>query len=198
MYVWTTKSPPTWKLDSNDSLSLSRKMSGIIPTSMASRKPWDVIRKCPVFQMAWRMQAPNHGFPLPQLGYTITGLLSNLHCATPYCAWDYKLMDYYSIVSQLACMLDLNTLHDLSRTCRQFRANLFQYRTMLKTLTLCCENESPDPTGTLVEEGQGLTAAQLYSQPKRSGRFTSGKIGPCARDMVGECRKCSKIVCRVR
>jgi hypothetical protein len=95
-------------------------------------------------------------------------------------------------------MLDLNTLHDLSRTCRQFRANLFQYRTMLKTLTLCCENESPDPSGTLDGDGQGLTAARLYSQPKRSGRFTSGKIGPCARDMVGECRKCSKIVCRVR
>jgi len=102
----------------------------------------------------------------------------------------------YPIVSQLACMLDLNTLHDLSRTCRQFRANLFQYRTMLKTLTLRCENELPEPPGNLPEDGQGLTTAQLYNQPKRSGRFTGGKVGPCARDMVGECRKCSKIVCR--
>jgi hypothetical protein len=198
LYVWTTKSPPTWKLDSNDSLSLSRKMSGIIRTSMASRKPWDVIRKSPCRVLVGGYWYRIIAFFRHNLGIHDYWPFSTSHYATCDGVWDYKLMDYYRIVSQLACMLDLNTLHDLSRTCRQFRANLFQYRTMLKTLTLCCENESPDPTGTLVEEGQGLTAAQLYSQPKRSGRFTSGKIGPCARDMVGECRKCSKIVCRVR
>jgi hypothetical protein len=137
---------------------------------------------------------PCHSSPI----YPLSSALLSLSLTSRSPLWDYKLTNHHSIVSQLACMLDLNTLHDLSRTCRQFRANLFQYRTMLKTLTLCCENESPDPTGTLVEGGQGLTAAQLYSQPKRSGRFTSGKIGPCARDMVGECRKCSMLVCRVR
>jgi hypothetical protein len=165
-------------------------MSGITRTSMASRKPWDVIRKYPLPNMAWMILVG----PEQSLSFATACLYQTTH----NCAWDYKLTHHHSIVSQLACMLDLNTLHDLSRTCRQFRANLFQYRTMLKTLTLCCENESPDPPGTLTEEGQGLTAAQLYNQPKRSGRFTSGKIGPCARDMVGECRKCSKIVCRVR
>jgi hypothetical protein len=142
----------------------------------------------------------DHRFPLLRLSHHFTMLSalspSILHHDNHY-TWDHTLNHHHSIVSQLACMLDLNTLHDLSRTCRQFRANLFQYRTMLKTLTLCCENESPNPPDTL-DGGQGLTAAQLYSQPKRSGRFTSGKIGPCARDMVGECRKCSKIVCRVR
>jgi hypothetical protein len=32
----------------------------------------------------------------------------------------------------------------------------------------------------------------------RVPKITSGKVGACARDMVGECRKCSRIVCRVR
>ncbi len=27
--------------------------------------------------------------------------------------------------------------------------------------------------------------------------LTSGKVGRCARDMVGECRKCGAVVCRV-
>ena len=31
-----------------------------------------------------------------------------------------------------------------------------------------------------------------------SGRLTSGKVGQCARDKVGECRRCGTIVCRVR
>jgi len=144
-------------------------MPGIIPMSMASRKLWGAIRECPLSDVVWE-----------------------------HCTWDSKLTNHYSIVSQLACLLDLNTLHDLSRTCRQFRVNLFQYRVMLKMLTLRCENESPETSGSPAQDGQGLTAAQLYSQQKRPGRFTSGKIGPCARDMVGECRKCSRLVCRVR
>ena len=109
-----------------------------------------------------------------------------------------KLIHRHSIVSQLACLLDLNTLHDLSRTCRQFRENLFQYRRMLKMLTLRCENESPDPSGSPTEDGQSLTTAHSHSQRRRPGRFASGRVGPCARDMVGECRKCSQVVCRVR
>jgi hypothetical protein len=30
------------------------------------------------------------------------------------------------------------------------------------------------------------------------GRMTRGKVAKCARDMVGECRRCTKVVCRVR
>jgi hypothetical protein len=103
----------------------------------------------------------------------------------------------HSIVSQLASLLDLNTLHDLSRTCRQFRANLLQYRIMLKTLTLRCANEAPDPTAMSDVENHNASVSNMHRTKKTSGRFTSGKIGPCARDMVGECRKCSEIVCRV-
>lgn len=102
-----------------------------------------------------------------------------------------------SIVSQLASLLDLNTLHDLSRTCRQFRANLLQYRKMLKALTLRCQNEFPELKGDLNQDVHASSAARMF-RLKKTERITSGKIGPCARDMVGECRKCSKIVCRVR
>ena len=41
-------------------------------------------------------------------------------------------------------MLDLNTLHDLSRTCRQFRANLLEYRHQLIRHTLHCCHEDDD------------------------------------------------------
>lgn len=101
-------------------------------------------------------------------------------------------------MSQLACLLDLNSLHDLSRTCRQFRANLLQYRTMLKALTLRCANERPDPVASLGEAFQNTFTTWVGRRSDHKvDRFTTGKVGPCARDMVGECRKCSKIVCRV-
>ncbi|ORX93461.1 hypothetical protein BCR34DRAFT_462056, partial [Clohesyomyces aquaticus] len=85
----------------------------------------------------------------------------------------------YPIVRQLASQLDLNSLHDLSRTCRQFRANLLEYRSQLIKHTLHCVNED-------VGIGKRLPGRQL----------TSGKVGRCARDMVGECQRCATIVCR--
>ncbi|KAI9711374.1 MAG: hypothetical protein M1812_007223 [Candelaria pacifica] len=48
----------------------------------------------------------------------------------------------YPVVIQLAQSLDLNTLHALSITCRQFRANLLPFRRQLVTQTLRCVNES--------------------------------------------------------
>ena len=119
-------------------------------------------------------------------------------CTLVHCACGVRLLtESHSIVSQLASLLDLNALHDLSRTCRQFRANLLQYRTMLKTLTMRCVNENPCPT-----EGAGTTSnasndLNTNHTKHASRRITSGKVGPCARDMVSECRKCSRIVCRV-
>jgi hypothetical protein len=88
-----------------------------------------------------------------------------------------------SIVRQLAGELDLNTLHDLSRTCRQFRANLLEYRSQLVRHTLHCCNEDDDVTAKL--------SARLR------GEFTSGRVGRCARDMVGDCQRCGRVVCRV-
>jgi hypothetical protein len=100
------------------------------------------------------------------------------------------LMD--SIVSQLASQLDLNTLHDLSRTCRQFRANLLEYRGQLVKHTLHCCNEEDEAATKLASR----TEPQFSLSAART--LTSGRIGKCARDMVGECQRCGIVVCRVR
>ncbi|KAF2024312.1 hypothetical protein EK21DRAFT_22562, partial [Setomelanomma holmii] len=86
----------------------------------------------------------------------------------------------YPIVRQLASQLDLNSLHDLSRTCRQFRANLLEYRGQLVKHTLHCCNEDASPG----------------PQPESPRQLTSGRVGKCARDMVGECQRCGVVVCR--
>ncbi|PVI04966.1 hypothetical protein DM02DRAFT_555414 [Periconia macrospinosa] len=97
----------------------------------------------------------------------------------------------YSVVRQLASQLDLNSLHDLSRTCRQFRANLLEYRDQLIKHTLRCENEDAD-AGALL--GSRIMEARASFQSSR--QLTSGRVGKCARDMVGECQRCARVVCR--
>lgn len=130
-------------------------------------------------------------------------LCSSVTAIVPLCKLVHRvsrlepLTDCHSIVSQLASLLDLNALHDLSRTCRQFRANLLQYRTMLKTLTMRCVNENPSPTEGTGTASDGSNDSNTNHTKHASRRITSGKVGPCARDMVSECRKCSRIVCRV-
>ncbi|KAF2434727.1 hypothetical protein EJ08DRAFT_626818 [Tothia fuscella] len=99
----------------------------------------------------------------------------------------------YPIASSLACHLDLNTLHNLSRACRQFRANLLQYRTQLIAQSLRCSKEGLE---TNVRLADGLRAASSAFRDNHYGKITSGKVGRCARDMVSECRRCNKIVCR--
>lgn len=103
------------------------------------------------------------------------------------------------VVSQIAQHLDLNSLHDLSATCRQFRAHLLEYRKQLMKHTLRCVND---------QESMGLRLAnrmmashQAWRQTRGQafeGNLTSGKVGLCARDMVGPCRNCGMVVCRVR
>ena len=104
------------------------------------------------------------------------------------------------MVSLIAQSLDLNSLHDLSRTCRQFRANLLQYRRQLISQALRCEHEDSLPgqrlANNLPESHQDWNT--FGPNGVRVSKITSGKVGACARDMVGECRKCSKVVCRVR
>jgi hypothetical protein len=101
----------------------------------------------------------------------------------------------YSVVSTLGSMLDLNSLHDLALCCRQFRANLLEYRDQLVKHTLKCSNED-EPTsdflGNRFRESHATFLSFGYND-----RITSGKVGICARDMVGECRKCDTVVCRV-
>ncbi|KAF2010754.1 hypothetical protein BU24DRAFT_398750 [Aaosphaeria arxii CBS 175.79] len=92
----------------------------------------------------------------------------------------------YPIVRQLASQLDLNTLHNLSRTCRQFRANLLEYRDQLIRHTLHCDLETAE-----LKTDHTLRVRDVYSR-----QHTTGKVGQCARDMVGECQRCASVVCR--
>ncbi|PKY07398.1 hypothetical protein P168DRAFT_95428 [Aspergillus campestris IBT 28561] len=90
----------------------------------------------------------------------------------------------YPIVKEIARAVDLNTMHALSRTCRRFHANLGPYRQQLSKITLRCESERVETT---------LDAEPLVRVVGSSAKVRRGK---CARDMVAECRKCSKVVCR--
>ncbi|KAL2829034.1 hypothetical protein BDW59DRAFT_41318 [Aspergillus cavernicola] len=109
----------------------------------------------------------------------------------------------YPIAKELARSIDLNTLHALSGTCRQFYANLAPYRQQLAKQTLRCENEYIETLSDMLQSGTAIpdsvkSVIQLLSRSAlNSGQqLTSGKIAKCARDMVAECRGCSKIVCR--
>lgn len=99
--------------------------------------------------------------------------------------------------------MDLNTLHALSQTCRQFHTNLTPYRQQLTKQTLRCENEYVETLSDMLNSGAAIpdsvkSVLRLLSQGAgQSGRMTRGKVSKCARDMVGECRRCSKIICRV-
>ncbi|KAJ5814766.1 hypothetical protein N7474_006543 [Penicillium riverlandense] len=108
----------------------------------------------------------------------------------------------YPIVKEIARAIDLNTLHALSRTCRQFHVNLAPFRQQLVRETLRCENEYIETVAEMLDGGAVLpdsvkSVLRLLSQGSGDpSRMTRGKVGKCARDMVGECRRCAKIVCR--
>lgn len=112
----------------------------------------------------------------------------------------YFVLKLVRVVSILAQYLDLNTLHDLSTTCRQIHANLSQYRPQIVKQTLRCVNDDVD-TG-IQPGGLGQLRNHLSNGSNTSraweGRLTSGKVSRCARDLVGECRRCGTVVCRVR
>lgn len=112
------------------------------------------------------------------------------------------------IITQITHLIDLNTLHALSRTCRQIRANLLQYRTRLVRQTLRCSNEeevAPPPVssdGYHIANGEDHAAVMCTTECGVSRRNVGIGLGggyfPCARDLVSECRRCEKVTCRVR
>ncbi|KAF2726239.1 hypothetical protein K431DRAFT_324408 [Polychaeton citri CBS 116435] len=104
----------------------------------------------------------------------------------------------YPVVYEIASLLDLNSLDQLSRTCRQFRVSLLQHRDLLIRTTLRCTNEKANLGSRL---GQHLRASheawKAYARNGvKVGRITSGRVGACARDLVAECKKCGQVVCR--
>jgi len=102
------------------------------------------------------------------------------------------------VIISIASHIDLNTLDALSLTCRQIRANLLQFRSQLITSTLHCENEDVelDPEHTFRYRARAADWYFVESGREAPGSVT-GKVGNCARDMVGGCRRCERIVCRV-
>jgi hypothetical protein len=114
----------------------------------------------------------------------------------------------YSVVKSLSGHLDLNDLHSLSRTCRQFRSNLLQYHRQLLKQSLRCVNDS-QPLLAEVLHGNAnseMTAADIaavlealdfeFETLDEGRKVLTGKIGQCARDLVGKCRKCGVVACR--
>ncbi|KAI1207192.1 uncharacterized protein F4807DRAFT_436014 [Annulohypoxylon truncatum] len=101
----------------------------------------------------------------------------------------------YPIVMAIASSIDLNTLDNLSRTCRQVRQALLQYRSVVLAHTLHCVNEDVpiDPEDTF--RYRARAGNWYYMEDGRTGDY-SGKSGSCARDMVAECRRCGTVVCR--
>jgi hypothetical protein len=101
-----------------------------------------------------------------------------------------------SIAVALASSLDLNTLDNLSRTCRQVRHALLQYRDSLVAQTLRCYNDeiALNPEDTFRYRAR---ASNYYYVELGRGEY-NGKSGFCARDLVAECRRCARVVCRVR
>ncbi|KIW09076.1 uncharacterized protein PV09_00024 [Verruconis gallopava] len=107
------------------------------------------------------------------------------------------ILSCYPIVASLASHLDLNSLHDLSRTCRQFRANLLQHRKQLISQALRCSRENEAGGVKLANRlRESFFAWHGNYDYAPANRITSGKVGQCARDKVGECRRCGTIVCR--
>lgn len=96
----------------------------------------------------------------------------------------------------VAASLDLNTLDNLSRTCRQIREGLLQYRKMLLVSTLRCTNEDlpVDPDETLRYRAR---AGNWYYMQDAGRSSYNAKAGQCARDLVAGCRRCGMVVCRV-
>lgn len=65
--------------------------------------------------------------------------------------------------------------------------------------TLRCENESDTPASRLGKAfNESIHAWMTFGRhDEKIERITSGRVGACARDLVADCRRCGKIVCRV-
>lgn len=103
-----------------------------------------------------------------------------------------------SVAVEIASHIDTITLDSLARTCRAAHAGLIQYRRALLASTLRCHQDPlpVDPKDTFRFRAR---ASEWYLQSRPSPRLRNynGKAGTCARDMVSECRRCLKVVCRV-
>ncbi|WZH43907.1 uncharacterized protein QYS62_004920 [Fusarium acuminatum] len=101
----------------------------------------------------------------------------------------------YPVVEAIVASIDLNTLDALSRTCRLVHHGLIQYRSTLINSTLHCQNEHVPVDGSETFRYRARAGNWFYME---DGRSYNGKSGDCARDMVGECRRCNDVICRIQ
>lgn len=103
-----------------------------------------------------------------------------------------------SIAVEIASHIDIVTLDSLARTCHAARGGLLQNRKALLASTLRCYQD-PLPVDSRDTFRYRARAGTWFLQNRTSRQLQNfnGKSGQCARDMVSECRNCSKIICRV-
>lgn len=99
----------------------------------------------------------------------------------------------YPIVVAVASSIDLNTLDALARASRAIHNGLIQYRVVLLTSTLRCSNEPLPFNHDELLRYRARASNWHYMDDSRS---YNGKSGKCARDMVGECKRCGEVICR--
>lgn len=101
----------------------------------------------------------------------------------------------HSVVLSIVSSIDLNSLDSLARTSFYIHNALIQYRQTLLRSTLHCTNEHVpvDRDETLRYRARAINL--FYMDDSRN---CNGKSGDCARDLVGPCRRCGDVVCRVR
>lgn len=95
--------------------------------------------------------------------------------------------------------LDLNTLDSLSRTCRQVHIGLSLNRNALMTRTLRCQHDAFTRSRREDEEdwGHDYGIPGIYDNDWDYSYEELQPTSRCARDLVGSCRRCGSVVCRV-
>ncbi|CAK7271676.1 hypothetical protein SEPCBS57363_004745 [Sporothrix epigloea] len=101
----------------------------------------------------------------------------------------------YPIISSIVSYIDQNALDNLSRTCRQIRVGLLQFRKSLLASSLRCYNEDLPVDTEETLRCRARAGNWFYTENQARINF-GNKAGECARDMVSECRRCGTVVCR--
>lgn len=106
---------------------------------------------------------------------------------------------YNRIISELVHSIDLNTLHALSLTCSQVRANILPFRRQLIKQTVRCEYDARPLMGLPFRYRRLITilTPNINARPDNQPDLVVLRRGQCARDLVGECRRCGRVICRV-
>lgn len=106
----------------------------------------------------------------------------------------YCMLMLPSIVHAIVSSIDLNTLDSLARTSFLIHDGLLQNRNALMASTLRCANEHVPVDRDETLRYRARAGNWYYME---DGRGYNGKSGHCARDLVGQCRRCGEVVCRV-